>query len=305
VRKKKKIFIPSLMRRVLCVVVFFSIKHFIDNYSRFGYSDTSKINMITEGNEMKTRCFNFIFVVLVSVLPVFLWPGEKEKKTPQIEYNPGLVFYYNRVPIQMGENKIQNNLEYYMAALEIDVDIMDYLTVGAIAGYNQNRTSSAVNFTQLPLSLRLNDESFNSIVLGLKAKSEFFSWEDFTFTAQGNFNYFKLFKKEFPIELPIETGSAVFKNSFHTFNIELLIQYDGLNNFTLYAGPQINVLKGKFHVLEEIDTLKGEETLSYKQRHTFGALGGARFELGSHFDVNVMVNLISKSSLGVEIFYVF
>lgn len=250
-----------------------------------------------------------LLVITLISLSLALLPAEETKPSPakslQIDYSVGLNFNHSRVSVLVGDNNLVNTLNYSYLALELDVGISDYLILGVVAGFNSNHLKDPVDFYNLPLSLRVNEEKFNSMVLGLRAKSEFLSWKDFSFAASGEFLYFKKYEKNLPIQLPVVSGEAIIKNSFNQISIELWAQYDGFSYFTIFAGPQLNFLDGKLEATETIEELEGQEELSYKQENDIGIVAGARFEVGSHFDVNLKVNLISKTSLSVEVFYIF
>jgi len=257
---------------------------------------------------MKIKIFSVIILFAFSLM---LFPAQDEEFIPkpskalQIDYTVGLNFSFNKVAVLVGNNNLSNSLNFSYLALELDVGISDYLTLGAVAGYNSNYMKDPVDFNNLPLSLQLQDETFNSMVLGVRAKSEFLSWKDFSFAANAEYLYFKRLKKEFPIELPIVTGEAIVKNSFTQLSVELWAQYEGFSNFTLFAGPQLNLLKGKFNVSEEISDLNAEEELSYKQENKLGVAAGVLLEVSSHIDVNLKINLISKNSFSIGAIYVF
>jgi hypothetical protein len=247
-----------------------------------------------------------ILVVLFTFSTAFFsFATEKDSRSLQIDYSAGLNLSYNSVPILLGDSEIENTLKFSYMALELDLGIHDYLTVGVVAGFNSNKLSDPVDFTGLPLSLRLDDKSFNSMLLGLRAKSEFFSWNNFAFEAGAEFLYFKENTKDLDIQLPIVSGQATAKNSFTQTALELLIKYEGFSNFTVFAGPQLSLLKGTVTASETLGVLSGEQDLDFDQEKSFGFVGGARFELGSNFDLNVKASLFSRTSLSVEIFYVF
>ncbi len=253
-----------------------------------------------------------IFLLLLSALTLTLFPGQEDQTTaaePQsaadIDFTAGLKFCYNRVPVLLGEDKTGNSLVHSYLALEIEAGLKDYLILGVVAGYDTNHFNDAVDFYRLPLSLHVDDQSFNSMVFGVKAKSDFFSWKDFSFVAQGELLFFKLFKKEFPIDLPIAKGTSTVKQSFSQLALELLVQYDGFPGFTVFAGPQLNLLKGSLTASEKIEELEGEEKLTYRQKNKMGIAAGINIELSSQLELNVKVNVISKTSLSVEVFYIF
>jgi hypothetical protein len=252
-----------------------------------------------------------IFLLLFTVFTLALFPADQEQTQPKdtrsygIDYTVGLNFSYNRTPVLMGADDIENTLTHSYLALEVDVGISNYFTAGIVAGYAANRFADPVDFYNLPLSLQVSGQSYKSMIFGARAKSDFLSWKDFSLRANGEILFFKLFEKESPIRLPIVTGTAAVKQSFSHMTLELLVQYDGFSTFTVFAGPQLYRLKGKITASEIIEELEGEEEFEYKQKNTIGLTGGVNFELGSHFDLNVKASLFSRTSLSVEVFYIF
>jgi hypothetical protein len=251
------------------------------------------------------------FLLLFTMFSLALFPADQEQTQPtktttlQIDYTTGLNFSYNRTPVLMGDDDIENTLIHSYLALEVDVGVSDYFTAGIVAGYATSHFADPVNFYNLPLSLGVSGQSYKSMIFGARARSDFLSWKDFSLRANGEILFFKLFEKESPIQLPIVTGTAAVKQSFSQLTLELLVQYDGFSTFTVFAGPQLYRLKGKLTASESIEELEGEEEFAYKQKETMGLTAGVNFELGSHFDLNVKVSLFSKTSLSVEAFYIF
>jgi hypothetical protein len=252
-----------------------------------------------------------LLLLLFTMFTLALFPADQEQ-TPaaktqpvQIDYTAGLNFSYTRTPVLMGDNEIENTLIHSYLALEVDVGVSDYITAGVVAGYATSHFADPVNFYNLPLSLGVSGQSYKSMIFGARARSDFLSWKDFSLRANGEILFFKLFEKESPIQLPIVTGTSAVKQSFSQLTLELLVQYDGFSTFTVFAGPQLYRLKGKITASESIEELEGEEEFAYKQKETMGLTAGVNFELGSNFDLNVKVSLFSKTSLSVEVFYIF
>jgi hypothetical protein len=248
-----------------------------------------------------------LFLVLFTVFTLALFPADQEQTTQplKIDYTAGLNFSYNRTPVLMGDDDIENTLIHSYLALEVDVGVSDYFTAGLVAGYATSQLDDPVNFNNLPLSLSVSGQSYKSMIFGARARSDFLSWHYFSLRANGEILFFKPFEKESTIQLPIVTGISTVKQSFSQLTLELLVQYDGFSTFTVFAGPQLYYLKGKITASESIEELEGEEEFEYKQKKTFGFTGGVNFELGSHFDLNVKVTLFSKTSLSIEAFYIF
>jgi len=251
------------------------------------------------------------FLLLFTVFTLVLFPADQEKTQPidtrfhGIEYTVGLNFSSNRTPVLMGDDDIKNTLIHSYLALKVDVGVSNYFTAGVVVGYASSQFDDPVDFYTLPLSLSVSSQSYNSMIFGARARSDFLSWKDFSLRANGEILFFKLSETESAIRLPIVTGTSTVKQSFSQMTLELLVQYDGFSTFTVFAGPQLYWLKGKITASESIEELEGEEEFEYKQKNAIGLASGVNFELGSHFDLNIKVSLFSKTSFSIEAFYIF
>jgi hypothetical protein len=228
-----------------------------------------------------------------------------DPKSGDVDYSVGLNAAYNRAAVKTGADDTANVLEYTYLALQIDVGLLDFLTIGVVAGYNSNVFKDPLNFYRLPLTLNAEGERFNSMMFGLRAKSDLFSVHDYSLAVSADWLYFKRFNLERPITLPIASGTAILKHSFHQLTLELLVQYDGLSGMTVCVGPQVNLIRGKMTATEIIENLEGENILKYDQKKTVGMAAGVYYELGGHFDLKAKLSLFSKTALSVTLFYVF
>ncbi|MCK5058819.1 MAG: hypothetical protein KAT34_19380 [Candidatus Aminicenantes bacterium] len=247
-----------------------------------------------------------LFILLIFLLPALpLFSAEEEVKYYEIDFSTGLTFSYNTAKVDLAPDDMEKTLFYPYLALEIDVDVFDYLTIGVVAGYNQNKFTGSIDFNELPLSLRLNEEQRKAMVFGLNLKSEFTSFGYFSLLGKAEFLYFKLFKNEIPIELPVVTGSAAIKNAFHQLTVDLFLQYDGLSRVSLFFGPQLNLLKGKVSVSEVIEDIEAEQAINYRQKKFLGLVTGINIDIGSHIELILRAGLLSKTSFSAGIFYLF
>ncbi len=248
-----------------------------------------------------------LFVVGLMVFPV----GAQEQKEQQeiksyeIDFNVCLNFSYNRTRVELGQEGLQHTLIYPLVTLEVDVEIFNNLTLGVVAGYNQNYFKEPVDFFLLPLSLRVNEEKNSSMVLGLNVKSEIVSFSDFSLVGKGEFLYFKLFKHERPIDLPIARGRAVLENSFYQLTVDLLLEYHRLSGIFFFLGPRLNLVKGKFSAEEQIEDIEARQTLNFKQKNFLDMAAGVNIELSSSLELILAASFFARTSLAVGISYLF
>lgn len=225
--------------------------------------------------------------------------------TDSVDFNVGLVVSLNNTDVEMGDDNIKNTLVYHFLGMKLDVDIMGNLTLGILAGLNSNYLADPVDFFQFPEPLRFNEEKSSSMVLGLNARSELLLPGDFSLQGRAGFLYFKLHKNTFAFEPADVTGEYAMKNSFVEAFAEMRVQYDGFSGITIFAGPQLNLLSGKFSASETVDTLDVSASYTYNQKQMVGLVGGVNFDLGDHLVIDAKLTLISKTALSAGIFYVF
>ncbi|MCP5047000.1 MAG: hypothetical protein GY940_07490 [bacterium] len=260
---------------------------------------------------MKYKFFPVPIVLLGLVLmgQPLLPAQESGKKKPsgtnEYTYSVAVNAAYNRTNVELKDGSIESTLEYSYMALQVDVDILPFLTVGVVAGYNSNEFKDPVVLFNPPVTLPADGVRFSSMMLGLRAKSEMFSWKEFSLAAHGRLLYFKRFEKQLTIDHPIATGSGLLKNVFHQVGLDLLVQYDGYSGLTLFAGPQLNLVSGKLSAVKTVGFIDSNDELTYDQAKAFGLAAGAYYELGSNFDISAKLSLISTTSLSVMLIYVF
>lgn len=225
-----------------------------------------------------------------------------------IDYGIGMMVSFNQVPIVLNpasqNAQLENTLNFYYSALNLDASFSDYLSLTAIVGYNINKLRNPLDFINLPLTLRWKDKSVNAPVFGLRVRSDFYSWNDFSVSASGTLLFFTTASAEYPIHLPIVFGNSRFSNHFNQAILEILVKYEGFSNFDVYAGPQFHAIRGTLTASETIQALQGREDLTYKQRKTSGLTGGIEFEAGN-IDVDFRITVIAKTTASVTLSYAF
>jgi len=242
---------------------------------------------------------------LKNVCLLRIFSDEEEVKYYEIDFSAGLTFSYNMAKVELAPDDLEKTLFYPFLTVEVDVDIYDYVTVGVLAGYSQNTFRGSIDFSELPLSLRLNEERRNSMVFGLNLKSEFTSFGYFSLCGKAEFLYFKLFNNEIPIELPVVTGNAAIGNAFHQLTLDLFLKYDGLTGVSLFLGPQLNLLKGKVSISEVIEDIEAEQVIKYRQKKFIGLVTGVNIDIGSQVELILRAGFLSKTCFSAGIFYLF
>ncbi len=248
---------------------------------------------------------SLLILLICTLVASPLLPAEEETQSIDIDFTAGLNLSYNTVNIKMGEDNIENSMAYHFAALELEAEILSRLKLAVLAGYTMDSYKNPIEFTGLPLSLRLNKKWNNAMIFGLNVKSDFVSFGYFSLLAKGEFLFFKFFKNDKPIELPVVTGNAAIKNSFYQLTVDLCLMYEGLSGVTLFLGPQLNLLNGKLSIAETIEDIKADQTMEYKQKNLMGLACGMNIDVGGNWELYVKAGLFSKTSLTAGIFYLF
>lgn len=245
----------------------------------------------------------FLIIFLYFGIPLF--SSEVKWSSPGINFSAGLQAVYSNTGIIFPEIEEKNSLISMATALEVDMEISDYLTVGIITGFDWNHFRNSLPVVSLPLSLEIDESSSSPMIFGLTLKSDVFSSGDFSFFARAEFIYFKRFQQELEIPLAVVTGSAVTRNSFYQGRVDLILKYHGFEDFVLSLGPQLYLLQGNFFISETIADISGEVELNYRQQSIVGVLGGISIELGLNWEVSLEISFISRFSIGAGIFYAF
>ncbi len=242
--------------------------------------------------------------LLVSALVCPLAAALPELET-DYDFGAALYFSYNKADVELGPNSLVNPFSYHYLVMEVNAELFDMFTVGVLAGFNQNNFDDPVVFDQLPLSLQLTDAKPNAFVLGANIKSEFATFGYFSLKAKGEFLYFSSMKFEDTIDLPIVSGSAIIKNNFYQFTVDLLLQYDGFSGVSIFLGPQVFLLDGTMSADETISSLEANHELDFNQKQVFGITGGASIAVASNFDLVLKATMLSKLSLSAGIVFIF
>ncbi len=258
---------------------------------------------------MKNKFFPILLALPALILAghVSLQAQESDKKKPvyDLDYSVALNAAYNRTIVELKGDRVESALEFSYLAFQIDVEVLDFLTVGVVAGYNSNRFKDPVNLFSPPVPLIAEGERFSAMMGGLRGRASLFSWKEFSFEAHAQLLYFRRFTKELNIDLPLAAGTGILKNGFHQIGLDLLIQYDGLSSMTLFAGPQLNIVRGTLTGTKTIGGISTSQSLTYNQKNLWGLVAGIYYELGSNFDISAKISLIANTSLSVMMIYVF
>ena len=245
------------------------------------------------------------FSLIILFFHITLFSLEENNTQNDLAYFTGLRAAYSDAKVVFSDTDMENSLISMVLALEVRIDIFDYLSLGLIAGYNWNHFKDPLQVTSLPLSLEIDNQSNNSMVFGLNLMSEFFSSGDFSISARGEFLYFKQFERETEINLDIVTGSSLTKHWFYQGTLDMVLKYHGLNAIILYAGPQLNIIKGTLTISETIEEIEAEIELKHRQKNLLGIVGGLVSEFARNWEAGLEINYFSKLTISASIFYSF
>jgi hypothetical protein len=226
------------------------------------------------------------------------------KKTREEADRVGLNAVFNQVPVFAGDDNLENTLAFNYLALQIDVRLLNLLTIGVLVGYNSNTVEDPVDFLRLPLTLRTEGEMFRSMMFGFRGEADIFSRENVSITARTRLLFFETFRKERPIRLAVTSGNAVLENAFRQLEIELRVQYDCFKGFGIFAGPRLNIIAGHLTAAEAIEDIDARQKLSYRQQKAVGLSAGFYYRWGAHLKLSAAVFILSQTSISMTVFYV-
>ncbi len=231
--------------------------------------------------------------------------AETTTRPVSITVDPGLELSFTQVGSLVGAEKTRNNLNFLASRLVLNIHILDYLSAEVLAGYHYAYASDPIDFTALPLSLRWDREKFSGLLLGAAVSSVPYTLNDFSLKVRGEFIFVMESEKTWDIELPLVSGQAIGDNSFTLLTLDATVQYEGFTGVTLFIGPRLNLLNGKFSADESIEDLLGQQEYSYRQKNLFGALAGAIIEIGANWELHVKAGLLARTEFSLAVFYIF
>jgi len=251
-----------------------------------------------------------VFFILLFSLAFFVFSDnkEKEKKQPvSIPISAGLAFSYEKIDIKTGDSAAANSLTALSGIAEIAVDISDYLTVGVLAGYNRSTIGSPLNFTTLPLSVQITDKAANNngLIWGASVKSEPFSWDDFSLSLKASFVNFSQSAREWSIALNNADGSLNGKLNFFILKVNAVVNYQGLSNFIIFAGPEFSMISGKYNMDETIVDIVGSEEITIKQKSFLTAVAGITWQGFDFFDLTLSGSYFGRKSIALSLVHNF
>ncbi|MEI6614097.1 MAG: hypothetical protein WCL37_04305 [Chrysiogenales bacterium] len=246
--------------------------------------------------------------LLSLILLTVFFPIAAAESTPQpitITFNPGLECSWNSISSLGGEEKTANTFNFLASRLAVKMDIFDYLALEIFAGYHSAFAKNPLDFTAMPLSLRWDRQKFGGLLLGAAIISEPFSLNDFSLKIRGEFTFALEKERTWEIKLPMISGQATGDNAFSLLTLDVTAQYQGFTGVTIFIGPRLNLLHGKFIATENIADLQGQQEFSYRQKNLIGPLAGIAIEIGDNWELNFKASILARTELSLAVFYVF
>lgn len=237
------------------------------------------------------------------ILTIFL-AAEPANIKNTVNLSSGIYFSYNSIPIEAGSADRLNHWRFLYSALRCKLDVSDFLSLGLLAGYQTSSLKDTIDFTALPLSLRMNRTSYPGFLVGAFVHSTPYSGGDFSFVVQGDILFALPVSKTWPLTLPIEAGNATVRESFFLVTGDIWAQYDGFSGFTPFAGARVHLFRGKLKATETLADLEGIEEIKISQHKMFGPLAGVIFEVGSNWEIAIKASLISRLAADLDIRYI-
>ncbi|HSQ35048.1 MAG TPA: hypothetical protein VLQ89_03555 [Candidatus Binatia bacterium] len=245
-----------------------------------------------------------LLLVLVTVFPLFA-AAQTASEPITVTFNPGLELSYQSIASLVGTEKTTNALTVLSSRVAVKMDILEYLSMEVLAGYHFAFARDPLDFTELPLSLRWERQKFSGLLLGAALISEPLSFDDFSVHVRGEFTLAMEKNRTWEIELPQVSGQATGDNAFSLLTLDVTMQYQGLTGVTLFLGPRLNLLHGKFSAAESIADLEGKQEFSYRQKNLVGAMAGLTVEIGDNWELTLKASLLARTEACLAVYYVF
>lgn len=230
-----------------------------------------------------------------------------DEVSPSVEltFTPLLELSYHSVAIRCGEQETANNLTVLAPRLALQIDVSGIATLEILAGYHFAHAKEPVYFTDLPLSLSWDKQKFHGLLLGAGLAAEPLSFGDFFLRTRGEFIFVLEGDKIWEVTLPLVSGQATGKNSFTMITLDVTLHYQGLPGLTLFLGPRLNLLRGKFVSAETIADLQGEQEMIYRQKNLVGPVAGAVLEFGDAWELTLKASLLARTEISLGLAYIF
>jgi len=226
-------------------------------------------------------------------------------KTGGFNISTGLAFNYSLTPMSDSEGALENELLLLTPLLLVEVEIFDYVSFGLAAGFNLSYFRQTLDFQELPLSLRLDQERFSGPVFGIYVKSDPVHFGDFLIKARAAYMYYLHGGREWPITLPVESGSAHGASRISELSAEVLLGYQVFSGLRFFVGPHLNLTRSRLKLDQAIGLLAGEQETVMRQQDPLGLLLGVSYDLGSHWEITCKAVFFSRTALNLEFLYVF
>jgi hypothetical protein len=231
--------------------------------------------------------------------------AEETSQPIELTFTPGLEFSLHSIAIRCGEQETANRFTVLAPRLTLQVDVSGFVTLEVQAGYHFAYAKDPVYFTALPLSLGWDRQKFQGLLLGAALAAEPFAFGDFFMKARGEFVFVLEKDKAWEVMLPLVSGQATGENAFTLITLDVTLHYQGLSGLTLFLGPRLNLLHGKFIAAETVADLQGQQEMIYKQKNLIGPLAGAVLEIGDNWELTFKASLLARTELSLAVMYVF
>jgi hypothetical protein len=248
---------------------------------------------------------NKLLLLLLLTTFISISAAESTPRTTTITFNPGLEVSYTSISILSGEEKTANTINFLASRLAVKMDLFEYLSLELLAGFHSAYNKNSLDFAHLPLSMHWNRSAFSGFLLGLAVSSEPLSFNDFVLHLRGEFNVSLAQETEWEIQSPQVNSIFRGKNSFTLLSLDITLQYQGFTGITIFAGPRLNMLRGKFIASEIIADSQSLQEISYNHKNLIGPLAGALIEIGDNLELAIKASFLARSEFSLAVFYTF
>jgi len=242
-----------------------------------------------------------IIIFLIISLTTLIYSSELS----DLSFSSSIGFEYNKLKILNKENNNEYDFSYSFINLGLKSDIFDFLTAKAFVGFAINTFKNKIVLQDLPISINIDNLSLNSLIMGLNLNSNPFDIGDVSVYLDANLIYLKSFNKSEEINFDIAKGNLKLSDSFLNIRGLLYFTYEGFDDFTPLLGFGIDYLNGRINSTQEIEDVKGDGELRFKNKSLFFLQAGVTYYLSESIYIDAVLKLFSRTSVLIRLNYDF
>jgi hypothetical protein len=252
---------------------------------------------------MKKMVTLYLAFLVFLCLPKFSFPQTQDVSfSNAFKIKPGAYFEYFARDVTWDEKQHTSELNSYIFALNIELEINEGFSVSALAGYTLSNYDSLV-FRKLPFSVELDAGDVGGYIFGAEARKSLLYTNSIEFGLYGQFIYHNGKEKNWDIPGLNVSGTLTGKPTWMRAVVGPYFRFTSLRSFTPYLAVFYNNLWGKYEVNQAIQNLKGTEEKELKSKGLIDITVGTILTLSDYFFLKGEVHVMPHSD-GMDLGFV-